>query len=195
MDTSKLDSFVETEWTNKAFPALCDFIKIDNMSPDYDSDWYSNKKLITAVNYLKDFGDNYGIKGYKSEIIGNTLKPKKDKEDPDVYYPPLLFITVEPSDSKIQQSILLYGHCDKQPPNDGWDQDKFPYNPVVVNDRLYGRGSSDDGYAIFVALLSIKAIQQQGLDHPRFYIVVEAEEESSSPNLLYFIKQLYTDVI
>ncbi len=36
---------------------------------------------------------------------------------------------------------------------DGWDTD--PCDPVIKDDRMYGRGSSDDGYAFFTALLSI----------------------------------------
>jgi len=51
--------------------------------------------------------------------------------------------------------VLMYGHMDKQPYGDGWDTN--PCDPVVKDDRLYGRGSSDDGYAFFTAILTIKA--------------------------------------
>lgn len=194
MDTDKLKKFIENEWLTKAFPSLCDFIRIDNVSPDYDSTWYQNGKLIKAVNFIKDFADNYGIKGFKSEIIGNDEKPKKNNDDPVEYRPPFLFIIIDPFLVNTDKTILLYGHADKQPPFDGWDSDKFPYKPVVIGDRLYGRGSSDDGYSIFAALLSIKAIQDQNQPHPRIIITIEGEEESGSPNLPDFLAGLSTSV-
>ncbi len=49
----------------------------------------------------------------------------------------------------------MYGHMDKQPYGDGWTT--HPADPVIIDDRLYGRGSSDDGYAFFTAVLSVKA--------------------------------------
>ena len=44
---------------------------------------------------------------------------------------------------------------DKQPYGNGWDTD--PLTPVIKDGKLYGRGSSDDGYAFFSAILAIKA--------------------------------------
>jgi acetylornithine deacetylase/succinyl-diaminopimelate desuccinylase-like protein len=51
--------------------------------------------------------------------------------------------------------VLMYGHMDKQPYGEGWKTD--PCDPVIVDGRLYGRGSSDDGYALFTAVLAIKS--------------------------------------
>jgi acetylornithine deacetylase/succinyl-diaminopimelate desuccinylase-like protein len=48
----------------------------------------------------------------------------------------------------------------------GWDADKGPTNPVIINDRLYGRGVGDDGYAAYSSMLAVKAVQQQGIPLP-----------------------------
>ena len=53
---------------------------------------------------------------------------------------------------------MLYGHLDKQPWFDGWDEDLHPIKPVIKGDYMYGRGASDDGYAVFSCMLAIKAI-------------------------------------
>lgn len=57
----------------------------------------------------------------------------------------------------------MYGHLDKQPPLLPWDEGLHPYEPVIRNGRLHGRGGADDGYAIFAAIASIKTLQKQGL--------------------------------
>ena len=54
----------------------------------------------------------------------------------------------------------FYGHLDKQPPFEGWSQGLGPYTPVIRDGRLYGRGSADDGYAIFSAVAAVCACQQ-----------------------------------
>ena len=35
-------------------------------------------------------------------------------------------------------TVLLYGHLDKQPPFDGWDEGVEPYKPVIKDGKLYG---------------------------------------------------------
>ena len=49
---------------------------------------------------------------------------------------------------------------------------------------MYGRGSSDDGYASFTCMLAVKSGQAQGLDMPRVCLVLETEEESGSESLM-----------
>ena len=53
---------------------------------------------------------------------------------------------------------MFYGHLDKQPHLDGWDEGTGPTTPVIKNGRLYGRGAADDGYAVFAALFAMKAV-------------------------------------
>ena len=49
----------------------------------------------------------------------------------------------------------MYGHMDKQPFGEGWNTD--PCDPVIKDGWLYGRGSSDDGYALLTAVTALKA--------------------------------------
>ena len=79
--------------------------------------------------------------------------------------------------------MLLYGHLDKQPEMTGWREGLGPWTPVIEGDRLYGRGGADDGYAAFSALLAIEVAQAHGLDHARLVVLIEASEESGSPDL------------
>ena len=52
---------------------------------------------------------------------------------------------------------MLYGHLDKQPHGVGWAEGLSATDPVIKGDLMYGRGSSDDGYAAFASMLAIKA--------------------------------------
>ena len=64
---------------------------------------------------------------------------------------------------------------DKQPFGEGWSTD--PSDPVIKDGKMYGRGSSDDGYAFFTSILAIKACQSLGKPHPRCVITIEGSEE------------------
>lgn len=68
---------------------------------------------------------------------------------------PFLIVDVPASDPSNNNCILFYGHMDKQPFGEGWTTN--PTDPVIKEGILYGRGSSDDGYALFSAVLAIKA--------------------------------------
>jgi len=79
---------------------------------------------------------------------------------------------------------MFYGHLDKQPWMEGWDEGLAPCDPVIRGEYLYGRGGADDGYSPFSTMLAIKNAQLQGVPHPRCALVLETEEESGSPNLI-----------
>ena len=51
-------------------------------------------------------------------------------------------------------------------------------------DRLYGRGGADDGYAAFASIAAIEAVQACGGSHGRCLVLIEASEESGSPDLM-----------
>jgi acetylornithine deacetylase/succinyl-diaminopimelate desuccinylase-like protein len=84
----------------------------------------------------------------------------------------------------------MYGHLDKQPPLLPWAEGLGPYTPVIRNGRLYGRGGADDGYAIFGAITAITNLHKQGLPHARCLILIEASEESGSPDLPHYVEVL-----
>ena len=58
-----------------------------------------------------------------------------------------------------------------------------PWEPVVEGDRLYGRGAADDGYSVFAALTAVAAVRAAGGAHHRCLVLIEASEESGSPDL------------
>jgi len=90
---------------------------------------------------------------------------------------------------------LLYGHMDKQPPMNGqWLEGLDACKPVIRGDKLYGRGGADDGYAVFAAIMAIKAMKAQSIPHARCVLLIEGCEESGSLDLPYYIDALSTEI-
>lgn len=91
---------------------------------------------------------------------------------------------------KDSQTILMYGHYDKQPHFSGWLEGLGPTTPIIRDGKLYGRGGADDGYSLFGCIVALKAVQTQNVPHPRIVVLIEGDEESGSEDLPYYIDQL-----
>jgi acetylornithine deacetylase/succinyl-diaminopimelate desuccinylase-like protein len=100
---------------------------------------------------------------------------------------PLIFIEIP---GKTDDTVLLYGHLDKQPEMAGWAEGTGPWVPVTREDKLYGRGGADDGYAMFASLAAILALHEQNIPHARSVVLIEACEESGSYDLPAYIDHL-----
>ena len=82
---------------------------------------------------------------------------------------------------------LIYGHMDKQPPLGDWRPGLSAFEPVREGDLLYGRGTADDGYALFAAVTALLAADG---GRGRVVILIEASEESGSPDLSAYVEHL-----
>jgi len=100
---------------------------------------------------------------------------------------PLLYFDVPGTG---EHTVLLYGHLDKQPEMSGWRDGFGPWQPLFEDGKLYGRGSADDGYAVFAALAAIGALQAQGVAHSRCVGMIESCEESGSYDLPAYLEAL-----
>jgi len=176
MNYEQTKKLVEDKFESDLLAGLCEFIKIDNLSPSYDPEWNSNGKLEAAAKFCLDWVLKQGVEGLRGEII-------KDEDKT-----PLIFIEIDAKGS--DKNFLLYGHFDKQPHFSGWAEGLGPTTPVIKDGWLYGRGGADDGYAIFSAVTAIETIQKQGQPHGRVVIVIEGSEESGSPDLIHYINKL-----
>jgi acetylornithine deacetylase/succinyl-diaminopimelate desuccinylase-like protein len=81
--------------------------------------------------------------------------------------------------------VLLYAHHDVQPEGEADDWQTGPFEPVVREGRLYGRGSADDKSGIAVHAAALRALGVPGgAELPvTVRVLIEGEEECSTEHL------------
>ena len=167
-----MKDWVDEYWEKEALPALMEFGTIPNVSPAFDPKWSENGHMDRAAEFLKNWAESRDISGMTVELMRSDMRT------------PLIFIEVP---GEKDETILIYGHLDKQPPMLPWREGLNPWKPVREGDLVYGRGLADDGYSIFAALGAIEAAQKSGAQMPRVCIMIEACEESGSPDLKQYV--------
>jgi acetylornithine deacetylase/succinyl-diaminopimelate desuccinylase-like protein len=177
LDPVKLGQFVGQVWGDTIVPTLIDYIRIPNKSPAFDPDWAAHGHMEEAVAMFERWARERlpALPGATLEMVrlpGRT---------------PLILIEV-PGEGA--DTVLLYGHLDKQPEMVGWADGYGPWIPRLEGDKLYGRGGADDGYAMFAALTALAGLREQGMPHARCVILIEACEESGSYDLPYYVEHL-----
>ena len=179
IDHAQIERYVAGKWDDEIVPQLVEYIRIPNKSPMFDADWVEHGHMEDAVKLMEGWARAQDIPGMQLEVVrleGRT---------------PLIFIDIPAANGgNADDCVLLYGHLDKQPEMTGWDDDLGPWKPVLRDDKLYGRGGADDGYAIYGSLAAILALQEQKLPHARCVVLIEACEESGSYDLPAYVDHL-----
>jgi acetylornithine deacetylase/succinyl-diaminopimelate desuccinylase-like protein len=172
MNLAELNRFIGDKWDHDLVPRLVDYVRVPAKSPAFDASWQAHGYLQLVIKDAEAWSRAQSIAGMTIEVI--ALEGRT---------PCLLFDVPATHGLGNDRTVLFYGHLDKQPEMTGWRDDLGPWKPVVEDGRLYGRGSADDGYAIYAALTTIAAIDAQGAARPRCVGIIETCEESGSPDL------------
>ncbi len=179
LDPTTVSDNANASWDG-ILPVLHDYIAIPNVSLEIDPQWRENGYMAQAVDLITEWCRARPIPGMTLEVMelpGRT---------------PMVVIEIPATDAAAptDDTVLLYGHLDKQPEMEGWRDDLGPWTPVLEGDRLYGRGGADDGYAAFASLAAIEAVHAAKGAHARCIVLIEASEESGSPDLPAYIDAL-----
>ena len=178
MDPKSIHKNISKYFDSHVLPNFMNFIRIPNSSPEYDPLWDKNDLLLKASKNIINFAKSLNLKNTEITLL-------KDEG-----HTPFILIETLSSEENDLKTILFYGHFDKQLDCEGWDKGKSSTNPIIENGRLYGRGTIDDGYALFSILTSIKFCQEFECLNSRIICIFEGSEESSSDDLHYYFNKL-----
>lgn len=112
--------YINELWDKSIIPTLMEYIKIPNKSPQFDKDWQKHGYMDQAVKLISDWCLQNAVPGMKLEVVhleGRT---------------PVIFIDIPGNND---DTVLLYGHLDKQPEMVGWSEGLHPWKPVLRGGR------------------------------------------------------------
>ena len=178
LDAGRALSQVTAQWDDDIVGQLSEYIAIPAKSPGFDAEWAAHGHLETVLRNAAAWAEAQKVEGLALEIIrleGRT---------------PVLFFEVPATGTSMTDTVLMYGHLDKQPEFTGWRNDLGPWTPKYQDGLLYGRGGADDGYAVYASIAAVQALKTQGVAHPRIVGLIETCEESGSYDLLPYVTAL-----
>ncbi|MCG2594647.1 M20 family metallopeptidase [Ramlibacter sp. XY19] len=180
LDSAAVLDQVSRQWDGDIVRQITDYIAIPAKSPGFDEDWAQHGYIDTVLRNAAAWVEAQKVEGLKLEVVrlpGRT---------------PVIFFEVAATKPGAQQTILMYGHLDKQPEFTGWRADLGPWTPKYEDGKLYGRGGADDGYAVYASVAAVQALKAQKTPHPRIVGLIETCEESGSYDLLPYVDALRT---
>ena len=178
LDTTTLASFTDRLWDDEIVPALTRYIEVPAKSPMFDADWAKNGYVDRVVRDAAAWVEGKKVVGLKLEVVrieGRT---------------PVILFEVPGTKAGNTDTVVMYGHLDKQPEFNGWRNDLGPWTPKYDDGKLYGRGGADDGYAVYASLAAVMALDAQGIPRPRIVGLIESCEESGSFDLPAYLEVL-----
>jgi len=144
LNVDKTKEIMDQHWDSWYVAGLSDFISVPNLTPMVDPDYLTNGLNEKAMKVVDDYINKLDVAGIHKKVFqpaGMT---------------PLIVYIVEKSEGASDTQIMFYGHLDKQPWMEGWDEGLHACKPVIRGDLLYGRGGGDDGYSPFSTMLAVK---------------------------------------
>ena len=122
LDIAKAKKHIDQLWGDEIVPTLFEYIKIPNKSPAFDPDWVAHGYMDEAVSLFERWA-----RGKLASLPGATLET--------IRLPgrtPVIVIEVPgegPNPASGTDTVLLYGHLDKQPEMVGWAEGFGPWSP------------------------------------------------------------------
>lgn len=111
--------------------------------------------------------------GFSVEVVPTALHP--------------VIVAKHAGDPKFPH-VIIYGHYDVQPP-DPLDQWKTkPFEPTIIGERIYGRGTADNKGPLMVHISAVARLLEANPKLPlAITFVIEGEEEIGSKNFKTFL--------
>lgn len=145
---------------------LLDLLRIPSISARTEN----NEDMITCAEAVKksflEAGADHAVI-YKTE--GHPIVYAEKKVDPS------------------KPTILVYGHYDVQPadPLNLWKSG--PFDPTIIDGKIFARGSADDKGQFYMHVKALEIMTNTNTLQANIKFLIEGEEEVGSPNLATFV--------
>jgi len=166
-----LDSALQFARANQQahLAGLCDWLRIPSISTLPENAPDVRRAAEFAADRLRGMGMTH------VEIHDTAVHP---------------IVCAEWLDAKNAPTLLVYGHFDVQPIDPAGEWTRPPFEPVVDGNNLYARGASDDKGQAFAILSALESyFKTSGKLPVNVKILLEGEEEITSPSLFPFIRE------
>ncbi|MBS1742189.1 MAG: dipeptidase [Bacteroidetes bacterium] len=84
-------------------------------------------------------------------------------------------------------TVLVYGHYDVQPPEPLELWNSGPFDPTIVDGKIFARGSCDDKGQMYMHVKAFETLMKTNSLSNNIKFCIEGEEEIGSPNLAKFV--------
>ncbi len=154
---------------------FCDYLRFASVSAQPQH----KKDLLACAQWLVNHCRQIGLDARLHTTPGHPIVVAKTKRQKSAKKP----------------HFMVYGHYDVQPPEplDLWDSP--PFEPRIVGQTIYARGSTDNKGQNFAHLKAVEAYLKTGTPLPcDLTFVLEGEEEVGSESLSGFLKRNRRDL-
>ena len=111
--------------------------------------------------------------GFKVEAVPTALHP--------------VIVAKRQGDPKFPR-VIIYGHYDVQPPDPLEKWNTKPFEPTIIGERIYGRGTADNKGPLMVHIAAVARLLEKNPNLPlNITFVIEGEEEIGSKNFKTFL--------
>lgn len=155
-----VEKFVD-EHFQEMLDDLSEFIAIPSVSSDHEN-------VVKALRHILDLGRKYGFES--SNLLGDQVG------------------TIEMGDGDETLGILT--HVDVVPPGDREDWDTEPFETVIKDGRMYGRGTIDDKGMIISTIYAMRAVKSLGLPiRKKVRLIMGTQEEVEWTDMDRYVKE------
>ncbi|MGQ9529859.1 MAG: M20 family metallo-hydrolase [Candidatus Bathycorpusculaceae bacterium] len=176
MEFQKISSEIES-LKSEMVQALMEIISIPAIAPENGGEGES-KKSEKLLQFLASIGFD------KIEHVD-----AEDKRVPTGKRPNIIAYLHGESNS---ERLWIITHLDVVPPGEEslWTVTK-PFKPAIKDERIYGRGSEDNGHSMIASIFAVKALKSLGIKPKRTVALafVADEEQGSKYGIQHLIKQ------
>ena len=151
---------------NKFLDDLKELLKIDTVlieQPEVKEAPFGYN-LVKALDYMLELGNREGFVTKNIENVAGHIEYGEGEE-----------------------VIGVLCHLDVVPTGDGWTYP--PFEPTIVGDRIYARGSMDDKGACISSLYALKALKESGVKlNKKIRLIFGTDEETGSRGIKRYLE-------